>query len=243
MQTSIKGKAKAGAAADYRGLARAGYALAVLTFGVLGGWAVFAPPDILGAPDPLEVEPVQVVARAETKPEPEIPVNPADASRDAQASPRDAEASPRDAEASRSEAQASPRVEAILAPLSAPEASEPVASAPASAAAPSAEREDNAKGEPASERASIERPVVERPAVAAITEERPSSEQDRPTETRSRSVDATPPAVTSRSRKRAVKIAQVHRGARAPVAVSLPARSLPRSTVTVLIGYSSCSGH
>ena len=86
MQTADRRKASGGAAADYRGLARAGYAIAALFCGVLGCWALFAPADsVLAGAEPVEVERPPVLASAAVRLETELTAASPDPLDDAQA--------------------------------------------------------------------------------------------------------------------------------------------------------------
>jgi hypothetical protein len=215
MQTTARQKRSAGAAADYRGPARAGYALVVLSVGVLGGFLALAPPDILAAADPVEVESGAVVARVEPGIEREALANPTDRA---------------------SEIPASPRIEPIPEPASVPEANRTVDPEREQPAERSAEPDTRPKAELTPERAE-----VERPATTPDEEERPS-QQARPTETRIRTADASSPIFTSRLRKQVVKAQQPRRVAKTAVAVFPSPRRLPASVVTIPIGASGCGG-
>jgi hypothetical protein len=215
MQTTTRQKRSTGAAADYRGPARAGYALVVLSFGVLGGWVTFAPPDILAAADPVEVENTLVVAGVEPSVEREILANPTDRVR---------------------EIPAAPRLEPISEPPSVPAVNEPVDPKGEQPPGRSAEPEARPKAELTTERAE-----VERAATTADEEQRPSN-QVRPTETRIRSADASPPKLASQLRKQVVKAQQPRRAAKSAPAVFPSARRLSASVVTIPMGASGCGG-
>jgi hypothetical protein len=220
MHTATKQKARTGAAADYRGPARAGYALVVLSFGVLGGWALLAPPDsILAAADPVEAEPPRVVARAEVRLDTEIVAKPADPVSEPGALPKTL-----------------PRVEPIAAPSSDADASAQAAPVHELPIERPAEPESAPKAEPASERTAAARPSI------AAAEEPRSSEQATPAPMPTRSAGGSSPAFAGRSLKQPVKAAQPRRTAKVTASVPQQARRLPTSGVTILIGSSGCGG-
>jgi hypothetical protein len=214
MQATTRQKRSAGAAADYRGPAWAGYALVVLSVGVLGGFLALAPPEILAAADPVDVENSLVVARVEPSVEREVLANPTDRA---------------------SEIPASPRVEPVLEPASAPAANRPADPEREQPPERFAEPEARPKAE-----LTIERAEVERPATTPDIEERPNR-YARPTETRIRGV-AIPPIFASQPRKQRVTVQQPRRVAKTVVAAFPSPRRLPASVVMIPMGSSGCGG-